>query len=552
MAYSRIQGKKLIILHSKRIDGKVKQEKLFTFETFNDAAETVNADNKWALFCETLSQQYKIDINQDKLKKGIQKKLASIEYDDTDFFNASVTKVLGFLLNCKLPLSPKQKQMLSKGRKNLEQIRDIIDKKLILLDDLINSQFEAEPNVQKNLDRGLDQYEMGKWDEAKAYFLQGLKLDPEHVDLLVYAGIIELIYENYSLAYNYFDDASRIGKHKADLMIQCDPETYVKEIDLDQWADGKHCRYINECPNWDTEECLVCEDNPKNEKTDLYRYLEFRPFFRAIQNKAIVLMKLKRYKDAIETLELCQEYQSLFGTYNMIGICYLNLNDYQKADEWYNEFLWDEVYYVKALIKFKMGQTENALKYLFQGVIKNQHIAKILIGKEKPEDVRYLNGAFSEYNQASEFYHEGGYLFTKTPDFKILLRCIMEDKDVIELLEVIEKDSQQDNKKPTNKSYWNLKYGHIEDSFLNLFVPSFVEKLNDKNLSYWQPKENETLEILILKKNNQNWLVKLPEFENEFYFRPKSYFDCDDRIKIKVTKSWFYRKRLFVAGEKQV
>jgi len=554
MAYSRIQGKKLIILHSRRSDRKIKQEKLYTFESLSDAADIVNSDTKWVLFCDTLSQQYKIKLDRDKLKKGIQKKLESIQFDETDIFNKSVNQVIYFLKNCEVPLSPKQKQMLFKGKKNLEKIRDIIDSKLALLDDSVSHMFEYKKDVEDIFNRGLDCYELGKWDEAKACFLEGLKQDPDHVDLLVHAGLIELIHENYLLALNYFDDASRIGKKRADFMISNDPETYVKEIDLDAWADGKVCELLDTCSHRDTEECITCEHYPRNAKTDLYLHLQFRPFFRALTNKAIALMKLKRFTEAIDTLKLCQEYQSLWGTYNMIGDCYLNLDDWQTADEWFNELLWNDAFYVKALIKFKLGQLENAFKYLFQGVIKNPHIAQVLIGKEKPEEIRYLGGGLRDELEASEFYHEKGYLFTKTPDFRILLRCILEDDDVMDLIDSIEKDYKKQKKNSNyrmDSSYWDLKFGTIEDPFLNLFVPKFIEKMNDKNLSYWKPKENDVLEIQILKKNNQNWLVKRPDSNNEFYFRPKSYFDCDDIIKIKVSKSWFYRKRLFVTGDAQ-
>ena len=552
MAFSRIQGKKLFILHSFRSEGKVMQKKLYTFETLSDANEIVHSETKWKLFCDTLSQQFDIKIDKEKLKKSIQQKLASTSFDDTDFFNTAVNQVLGFLTNCTVPLAPKQKQMLFKAKKNLEKIKNIIDSKLIMLDDSVHQIFEYNKDVEEIVDRGLGCYESGKWDEAKAYFLKGLQLDPNHVELLNYAGSIELIHENYLFALNYFEEAFRIGKKRIDFLIENEPETYVKKIDLDKWAEGKVCDIIHECQRWGSDECITCEWYPKNTKTDLYGNTKTRPFFRSITNKAETLMKLKRYQEAIETLELCQEYQSLFGTYNMIGVCYLCLDDIQKADDWYKELLWNEAFYVKALIKFKRGQLEKAFNYLFQGVIKNPHIANVLIGQEKPQNIRYVGASMPPDIEASEFFYEEGHLFTKTPDFKILVRCIMEDNDVVELLDEIDKDCEKERNRTTHdtdKSSWNLRYGEIDETFLNLFVPKFIEKMNNKNLSYWKPKDKEVFEIQILKKNTQNWLVKLPDFENEFYFRPQSYQDCEEKVMIEVTKSWFYRKRLFVSGE---
>jgi len=552
MAYSRIQGKKLLILHSRRIDGKIKQEKLYTFESLKDASEMLDSESRWNLFCETLSQQFKIKIDSDKLKKGTRKKIEAINFDDTDYFSTSVQQVLNFLENCNLPISPKQKQMILKAKTNLIKLKDIIDIKLSLLDDPIDIFSRYETEVDKIFGLGLDCYESGNWDEAKAHFLQGLKKDPEHVDLLVYSGCIELIHENYSLALNYLNDAARIGKKKVDLKISSDPETYVKEADIEKWIEDKFCDQIDDCLNWDTEKCFECENYPLNSIEPLNQFFEFQPFFRSLTSKAATLKKLKRYDEAIDTLKLCQEYQSILGTSNMIGVCYLSIDDYKKADKYYIELLWNESFYIKALIKFKQNQIEEAFRYLFQGVLKNQHIAKILIGKEKPENIRYISVSLSDDLRASEFYHEEGYLFSKNPDFKILLRCILEDDDIIDLLDGLEKDYEKEKNNKLNeidRVYWELKNGSIDDTFLDLFIPTFIERLNDKNLNYWKPKENEILEIQILKKNNQNWLVKLPDFENEFYFRPKTHIDCYDKITIKVTKSWFYRKRLFITGD---
>ena len=96
-------------------------------------------------------------------------------------------------------------------------------------------------------------------------------------------------------------------------------------------------------------------------------------------------MKLKRYEAAIETLKLCQEYQALWGTSNMIGKCYLYLGNHEEADKWYGELLWSDAHYMKALIKYALKDKECALKHLLIGILWNPHIAEMLIAIDKPD-----------------------------------------------------------------------------------------------------------------------------------------------------------------------
>ena len=61
--------------------------------------------------------------------------------------------------------------------------------------------------------------------------------------------------------------------------------------------------------------------------------MKFRPFFRAMTNKAVTLMRMKRYQEAIETLLLCQSYDELWGVRNMIGECHFCLGGVAEALE---------------------------------------------------------------------------------------------------------------------------------------------------------------------------------------------------------------------------
>lgn len=123
---------------------------------------------------------------------------------------------------------------------------------------------------------------------------------PDHVDLLVHAGLSELIEKNYHLALSYFDKAIELGKRHIDIEIANNPEQYVKRDNLEKRATDKECRLADECTDRDTKKCKDCEENPENKAPNLYSYLEFRPFFRALTNKAVTLQKMKRYQEAIE------------------------------------------------------------------------------------------------------------------------------------------------------------------------------------------------------------------------------------------------------------
>ena len=99
---------------------------------------------------------------------------------------------------------------------------------------------------------------------------------------------------------------------------------------------------------------------------------------------------------------------------------------------------------------------------------------------------------------------------------------------------------------------WNLLYGSISDEFIDQYVSKFVGRLNDKNGDYWKPTIGEILKVQIIEKKQRNWLIQQKNYEKQFYFRPPGYADHykdGDLIQILVSKSWHYRKRLFVSGE---
>lgn len=55
MAFARVQGTRIVILHSRRNGAAVRQEKLHEFSEFTAAWETVESDRNWNLLCKSLA-----------------------------------------------------------------------------------------------------------------------------------------------------------------------------------------------------------------------------------------------------------------------------------------------------------------------------------------------------------------------------------------------------------------------------------------------------------------------------------------------------------------
>ncbi|MFO8073455.1 MAG: hypothetical protein R6V85_16445 [Polyangia bacterium] len=109
------------------------------------------------------------------------------------------------------------------------------------------------------------------------------------MDLLVHAGLSELLENSLELALARFDRAVELGKREADQLIASDPDKYVKLEDFDTWLAKQRCALADECPDLGTEACDDCDQHPRMNWVGLYTHWELRPFFRAVGNKAITL-----------------------------------------------------------------------------------------------------------------------------------------------------------------------------------------------------------------------------------------------------------------------
>lgn len=492
MAFFRVQGNKILILHSQRKEKTIKQINLHVFNSFSEAQEIVQSEKKWNLLCDSLrmSFPFKFKIQKDKLKHDLIKIIKKREgKTNSDPLNIQILKLNSILNAFSEPLLPYQIKSLKNAKQNLETLKSLVDlnlKRLIKKEEQMQfseSISKQNKSAEDYLEDGLDHYERGEWDQAKTIFLKGLMVESLNVDLLVHAGLSELIDNNNRLALNYFDMAFKIGKSEIDIKIEKEPDEYIKYEDFEKWADNQICDYADECPDWNTDRCDDCDSNPITAFNSLYSYLQFRPFFRAMTNKASTLMRIKRYQEAIETLSICQEYQPLWGTYNMIGECYLGLGNIEEADKWYKEMLWSEAYYIKSLILFLLNKKEEALSNLLTGVTHNWHIAYMLVGLEKPEMIRYIGPTLHSRISASEFIHDHGYHFKSDRSFKFLVRSVLEDPEVNELLiELAEEERKQKEITDYRMSsyHWELINGKLNHQFLSGHVHRLLKKINDK------------------------------------------------------------------------
>ena len=137
-----------------------------------------------------------------------------------------------------------------------------------------------------------------------------------------------------------------------------------------------------------------------------------------------------------------------------------------------------------------------------------------------------------------------------------MLRCILEDPEIeILLSELAEasKRGKQEREYRMPSSLRDIMNGNMNHRFLDQHVPRLLTRLEDKSSDYWMPEKNEIITVTVREKKQLNWLATLNNVpEKTLYLRPSQYAErvsAGDTVKILVTKSWHYKKRLFVSGE---
>ena len=279
MAFIRLQGSKILILHNRREGRKVHQEKLHVFESVADAADCAASDERWKRLCDSLALRLprKSSLKQAVLRQKLQAMIEQFSTtEQVDPLKQAAGELNAALVSLKDPLPPRQLRTLASSREALQELSETIQDKLELLARAKEAQMSiavetAGTVAEEIFDEGLTRYDRGEWNQAKDCFVRGLNIDPDHVDLLVHAGLSELLDNNLHLALGYFDRGVEIGRLKADEEIRKNPdEDFIKADDRAEHYKGWVCRLSSECPDWGTDRCDACEENPEVSSPSLY------------------------------------------------------------------------------------------------------------------------------------------------------------------------------------------------------------------------------------------------------------------------------------------
>jgi hypothetical protein len=152
--------------------------------------------------------------------------------------------------------------------------------------------------------------------------------------------------------------------------------------------------------------------------------------------------------------------------------------------------------------------------------------------------------------------HEHRHFFRKHTAFKMMIRCCLDDAEIGPLVMDLE-ESWRRRKEERNfrvpREHWDPIMGNMEEELLAQHVPRIFGKITKKDSDWWLPEENELIALEVKEKKTTNWLVRLVGTQDRtIYFRPRRQREDiaeGDVIKIEITKSWYYKKSLFVSGE---
>jgi tetratricopeptide (TPR) repeat protein len=565
MAFARLLGRKIEILHSHREGRRVGQMKLYEFDNAAEARAVGESPERWNLLCASLvaslGKQARFD-GETLRHRVLELSRAMPDQDAPDNpVEELATKLRSSLQSFDAPLTPPQRAMLEGARGALIGLLTEIPERLTLLSrkglkEKTMDDVHAPGTADRLLDQGLTLYEQGKWDDAKRRFLAGLNLDREHVDLLVHTGLCELTAGNLALALRYFEQAAAHGRIQVGTLIQKDPTFYVTaEAKKKAVEKMTTCLAPKEHNPRRAGACHECVEDYLGTVGSFRGHLEVRPFLRAVHNQAHVLMKLGRYQAALEVLHEYQRYEDDPGTSELIGHCHLELGNLTQAKKWSGSLLWPSACYYRALILSRLDETEEALSVLIRGVFWNPHIARMLVGQEEPERVRWVGDALPPRLQASEFFHNERTPFTQDARMRCLIHLVLDDPEIQRQRtqldeEIVKRDTNRNHR--MNKLCWDLFTGQAPDELLKRHAARLVKRLEEPVSGYWLPRPGELLPVELLTAKTLNWKLRLQERSDAtLYLRGPGVGPpaVGHRFSVRVVRAWRHRRSLFVTGE---
>ncbi|MEA1991462.1 MAG: hypothetical protein U9N58_04595, partial [Thermodesulfobacteriota bacterium] len=96
--------------------------------------------------------------------------------------------------------------------------------------------------------------------------------------------------------------------------------------------------------------------------------------------------------------------------------------------------------------------------------------------------MRYIGSALPDRLEASEFIHEHGTIFKKYSGFRAMVRCVLDDVIISELLEDLRESKtrrKEERDYRMGSHHWKLLFGNMDKEFLSLHIPRLHTSLND-------------------------------------------------------------------------
>ena len=159
-----------------------------------------------------------------------------------------------------------------------------------------------------------------------------------------------------------------------------------------------------------------------------WRYLENRPFLRAVHGVALSQVRLGRRGDGISTMEkmLAWNPDDHQGIRLVIGSEYLRAGEDERAMSFFEmETDYPPYRYEMALVLLRLGLHVEAATSLRRGFAENGYIAEVLSGNPHPLPAGVRHGsAWAEPGLAMEYVLDYGMLWHVTPEAVAFLRWL--------------------------------------------------------------------------------------------------------------------------------
>lgn len=376
MAFVRKHGNQLALVHGERDSktGKVNQRILFSLYSRAEAEAAIGEgesnEGRKAYFQNLMTRTYpRIKFRWDEIKKEIKDNLEYLpemygrnEERLFEPFSKSLDDFAHKIIAAESFMKPSNYELLKQHENDLIVLRDIIDYRLQSCKfnkpddeeefDRFNWHYMMDKNeVPNDIEEWAERfYETGEYDKAERIF-----------------KFLVRCFDNYAEGYNYLglicDSAGRL-KEAA--------EYYEKTVEVGRSLFGRVS------------------------KKDYWYVLETRPYVRGLRNLAFCLLRLRRYREA---LEICDKLDSVCGDSVTANIyrasVYLNQGKWLKALEHSGSVEIDSSdSFIIAFASYELGDLRKAGAHFLHAALNEPLCAAMILGApgwKKPKNNRQVD-----------------------------------------------------------------------------------------------------------------------------------------------------------------